>query len=247
MNYLDNGVTNGYDWYQVNGGRQDYVTYELQGREVTIELDIDYITPVQNLNELWEFNRRSLLGYLENAMYGISGVVRDALTGEPVPAMIMIEEHDKDHSQVYADTATGEFVRLLEPGTWDLTLSAAGYQASLLRGVVLSPGSGVTRIVEMDKVLNPVDTTNPVKPLLYPNPGTTFIRAVLPEGLRGTINIKIFNQTGMKMSDFNTASAYGNPVLLDIRTLAAGSYIVVFTGIDTGLSYKSRFIVTRQF
>ena len=47
MNYLDNGVTNGYYWYPVNGGRQDYVTYELQGREVTIELDSDYITPVQ--------------------------------------------------------------------------------------------------------------------------------------------------------------------------------------------------------
>ena len=113
--------------------------------------------------------------------------------------------------------------------------------------MVLAPGEEVNRIVEMEQVLNPVDTTTPAKPLLYPNPGTTFIKAVLPEGLRGTINVKIFNQTGMKMSDFNTTSASGNPVMLDIRTLAAGSYIVVFTGIDTGLSYRSRFIVTRQF
>ena len=246
MNFLDNGVTNGYDWYPVTGGRQDYVTYELQGREVTIELDTEYITPVGSLNELWGYNRQSLLGYLENAMNGISGLVKDAVTGDPVPAMISIEGHDEDHSQVYADTLTGEYVRLLAPGNWDLTFSADGYRTTLVSDVILVPGEGVNRIVEMEQVLNPVDTTNPGKPLLYPNPGTTFIRAVLPEGLRGTINIKIFNQTGMKMSDLNTASTYGNPVLLDIRTLAAGSYIVVFTCIDTGLSYRSRFIVTRQ-
>ncbi len=46
MTFLENGVTNGYDWYSINGGRQDFVTYELQGREVTIELDDAYITPV---------------------------------------------------------------------------------------------------------------------------------------------------------------------------------------------------------
>ncbi|MFZ0281843.1 MAG: M14 family zinc carboxypeptidase [Bacteroidales bacterium] len=247
MNFLDNGVTNGYYWYLVNGGRQDYVTYELQGREVTIELDLDYITPVGSLNELWEFNRRSLLGYLENAVYGISGVVKDALTGKPVPAMITIEEHDKDHSQVYADTVTGEFVRLLEPGTWDLNFSASGYQTKVLNGVILSPGSGVTRIVEMDKVLNPVDTTNPVKPLLYPNPGNDIIFAVLPESLIGKVNVRIFNQTGMKMSDYNTTYLYGHPLLLDVRTLASGSYIVVFTGTDSSLSYRSRFIVASQF
>ena len=69
-----------------------------------------------------------MLGYLENAMYGISGLVKDAVTGDPVPAMISIEGHDEDHSQVYADTLTGEFVRLLAPGTWDLTFSANGYR-----------------------------------------------------------------------------------------------------------------------
>ena len=35
------------------GGRQDFVTRELQGRELTIELDDDYITPVNELHDLW--------------------------------------------------------------------------------------------------------------------------------------------------------------------------------------------------
>ncbi len=45
MDYLDNGVTNGYDWYVVYGGRQDYVTYSLNGREITVELDTNFVTP----------------------------------------------------------------------------------------------------------------------------------------------------------------------------------------------------------
>ncbi len=61
MEELDNGVTNGFDWYKINGGRQDFVTYELQGREVTIELDYNYVTPVAQLDALWQYNWRSFL------------------------------------------------------------------------------------------------------------------------------------------------------------------------------------------
>ncbi|MBA7590890.1 hypothetical protein ES708_33032 [subsurface metagenome] len=59
MTFLDNGITNGADWYMINGGRQDYVTYFLQGREVTIELDnLPFITPVNDLDNLWNYNYR---------------------------------------------------------------------------------------------------------------------------------------------------------------------------------------------
>jgi len=246
MDYLDNGVTNGYDWYPIYGGRQDYTTWELQGREVTIELDNDYITPEEELNALWEYNYRSLLGFLENAMRGISGLVTDAKNGQPVPAKIFIDGHDRDNSHVYSDTVTGEYTRLLEPGTWDLTFTAAGYQERVISNLVLAAGEGISLDVEMEPVLSPVDTTNPEKPLLYPNPGTTFIKAVLPENLRGTINIKIFSPAGVKLSDYNTVSFPGNPVLIDTRWLAPGSYIVVFTGAGTGISYRGRIIVAGE-
>lgn len=245
MDFLDNGVTNGYYWYPVNGGRQDYVTYELQGREVSIELDLDYITPAIRLNALWEYNQRSLLGYLENSLKGINGRVTDAESGKPVPAMIFIVGHDKDHSQVYADTLTGKFVRLLEPGKWNLTFSAEGYQGKVVNDIVLSAGGNANLIVQMKKVINPVDTTSPSEPFLYPNPGSDLIKAVLPEDIRGRINVNIISQTGVKVSDYNTTSVYGNPVILDLRGLAAGFYFVVFRNTETGLTYKSRFIVTR--
>ena len=38
FNYLNNGVTNGWDWYEVDGGRQDFMNYFKFCRESTIEL-----------------------------------------------------------------------------------------------------------------------------------------------------------------------------------------------------------------
>jgi murein tripeptide amidase MpaA len=116
MSFLNNGITRGADWYLVYGGRQDFITSELQGREVTIELDEQFITPAAQLTLLWQNNWHSLLGYLENALYGIHGLVRNVSTHAPVPARVFIEGHDKDSSQVYSDSLTGSFERFLSPG-----------------------------------------------------------------------------------------------------------------------------------
>ena len=59
MNSYDNGIVRGAVWYVIYGGRQDFVTWELQGREVTIELDYVKETPAAQLDLLWQYNWRS--------------------------------------------------------------------------------------------------------------------------------------------------------------------------------------------
>ena len=49
-----------------------FVTWELQGRELTIELDDDYITPVKSFMTFGSLTA-VLLGFLENALYGSMG------------------------------------------------------------------------------------------------------------------------------------------------------------------------------
>jgi hypothetical protein len=245
MNYLDNGVTRGYEWYPVYGGRQDYVTYYLSGREVTVELDEDYITPVSELSNLWEYNWRSLLGYLENALYGIHGQITDALTGEPVYAKIFIDGHDKDSSHVFSDTLSGNFTRLLAPGTYDLTFSANGYRDTILKDITVISGEETKLSVKINPRLNPADTINPARPLFYPNPASSFIKAVLPESIRESVNIRVYNMAGIKVSDYNTEASDRYPVQLDVSRLPAGSYFAVFTGITTNLSYAGRFEIVR--
>jgi hypothetical protein len=246
MTFLDNGVTNGYDWYKVNGGRQDFVTYELQGREVTIELDNDYITPVNQLGPLWNYNWRSLLGYIENAFFGIRGKVTSALTSVPVAAKIFIPRHDKDNSNVYSDSLTGRFVRLIEPGTWDLLFTAVGYRDLLLTGVTVGDDQAADINVEMYPEINPVDTMDTESPVLYPNPAETFIKAVLPERQYGRINVRVFTSSGVKISDYNTDYGKGFPIYIDITGLSGGVYTVIFTNTATGIRDKGRFVVLHR-
>jgi hypothetical protein len=245
MDYLDNGVTNGYDWYVIYGGRQDYVTYSLQGREITVELDTNYITPASDLDDIWNYNRRSLISYIENALYGIHGKVVDALKKEPVKAMIFIEGHDKDNSQVYTDSLTGDFTRLLKPGSYDLRITADGYRDTIVNNVTVISGEVTNLLINIGPLINPPDTTNPAHPLFYPNPGNTFIKAVLPENIRGKVKIRIFSLAGIKVSDYETETSDIYPVLLDVGRLPAGTYYVVFKNTDTNLSCRGSFVVIR--
>ncbi|MCX6322043.1 MAG: M14 family zinc carboxypeptidase [Bacteroidia bacterium] len=245
MNELDNGVTRGAAWYIIYGGRQDFVTYELQGREVTIELDDQLITPVAQLSLLWQNNWRSLIGYLENALYGIHGLVRNASTSAPVLAKVFISGHDKDSSQVYSDILTGSFVRLLAPGSWNLTFSATGYHDTTVSNIIVASGLRTDIIVNMVPIINNIDTTNPEAPILYPNPATTELSAVLPERIMGNISIRIFNQAGTIFSDYITEAIQGVPVKIDVKRLSGGIYSVVFTNTFTKNSCRGRFIVIK--
>ena len=246
MNFLDNGVTRGAVWYKVYGGRQDFMTWELHGREVTIELDDQFITPAAQLTLLWQNNWHSLLGYLENALYGIHGLVCSVDSHAPVPAKVFIVGHDKDSSQVYSDTITGSFVRLLAPGSWDLTFSAAGYWPVTVNNTIVTNGQKTDLIVEMSPILSGIEKMNSETPvLIYPNPATDAIKVVLPGMTSGEVNIRIINQEGRIMSDYNTEAEQSMPLLLDIKSLSAGTYTVLFLNAATGTYFYGRFVVIK--
>jgi hypothetical protein len=244
LTYLDNGITNGYAWYSVYGGRQDFVTWELHGREVTIEIDNVKQTPGPQLELLWLYNWRSFLGYFENALYGIHGLVKDIHTSGPVPVKVFISGHDIDRSEVYADTLTGSFIRMLAPGTWNLKFTANGYRDTIINNVSVVAGQRTDLIVEMKSVTTSIDTTDPQVPLLYPNPASSYIIAKLPETLNGKTNIRIIGQSGIKIADYNEDFIFGNHLRIDVRSLSGGVYSIIFTNSKSGISYRSRFVIT---
>ncbi len=246
MTFLDNGVTNGYEWYSIYGGRQDYVTYSLGGREVTIELDDNYITPASQLDQLWNYNKKSLIGYLENALYGIHGNVTDAVTNEPVEAKIFIPGHDTDSSYVFSDKNTGRFTRLLAPGVWNMSFSAPGYYESREGDIVAEPERQTFLNVKMVPFSNSVDTTNPKEPFLYPNPAIDEIKAILPLDVHGSLDITIIDGEGRMVSVFEIESYPYTPVILSVRRLSAGAYTVIFRNKSRGVSCKGRFVVVKN-
>ncbi len=246
MTYLEDGVTNGYDWYKVNGGRQDFITWELQGREVTIELDYNYVTPAADLNTLWQSNWHSLIGYLENATFGIHGIVKDARSGSPVKAKIFIRGHDKDSSHVYSDLQTGSFVRLIEPGSWDLEFSAGGYVEKKIEDVVVTAGQITELTVDMEPIYNPVDTASTSVPVIYPNPAGDYIKVVMPHHQIGDVNITIYNSSGVKLIDFETVTHEDIPLVIDLAGFPGGVYSLIVTNLDTEIRNLDRFVVVRR-
>ena len=138
---LNNGITNGWDWYEIKGGRQDFMTFFHGGREVTIELSATKLLPAGELEDHWQWNRRALFDFVAHAHEGIRGLVTDR-DGAPLAASIEVVGHDTaaDSSMVRTDPAVGDYHRLLLPGTYDLRIEAAGYQPHEVHAVAVTEG-----------------------------------------------------------------------------------------------------------
>ncbi len=136
MTALNNGITNGYDWYTIAGGRQDYMNYFHQCREFTLELSDIKILPANQLPAFWEYNYRSFLNYIEQINYGIRGIITDSITGDPIEAEVYIDGHDIDSSWVYSSLPVGNYYRLIYAGTYEITYSAQGYFPKIKTNVI---------------------------------------------------------------------------------------------------------------
>ncbi|HHI02711.1 MAG TPA: hypothetical protein ENL22_04245 [candidate division Zixibacteria bacterium] len=143
MDYLNNGITNGFDWYMVNGGRQDYMNYWHHCREITLELSNDYLLDEEYLDDHWTYNKSSLLNYLESGLYGIRGLVTDAVTSLPVDALVRVIGHDLDSSQVRTDPDVGDYHRMIEAGTYDLEFTADNYYTDTVASIVVTDNNTV--------------------------------------------------------------------------------------------------------
>lgn len=123
----DNGVTNGADWYKVYGGRQDYMNYYQQCREMTVECSMIKCPPDNELPLYWEYNRDAIFAFVNQALNGIHGVVKDAETNQPLTATIRIIDYDEDYSVVESQLPFGDFYRPVMTGTYAIEVSADGY------------------------------------------------------------------------------------------------------------------------
>lgn len=146
---LENGISNGYDWYRITGGRQDYMNYFQQCREVTLEISNTKLPPASQLPLFWNYNYRSILNYLEQVTYGIRGIVSDTITGEPLKAQVLISGHDTDSSMVFSSLPAGNYHRLIKAGTYNLTFIADGYLPKTVRNVTTTDFGTVVRNVRL--------------------------------------------------------------------------------------------------
>jgi len=229
MTGYNDGITNGYDWYSIWGGRQDYVTYFLGGREVTIEIDDPFVTPEAELENLWQYNYRSLLNYLEQAQYGIRGTVKDSITDEPLKVKIEVVGHDSDSSHIYSDSLRGDYYRLIYEGTYHLQFSAPGYQNKTIEEVQVF-NYEVTyldvRMVPLNSSGNQILLAPDIS--YYPNPFQDILTVSLQLNQPAHLEFQIYDILGKKRMIPHSSVHSGGEILinLDMTTIPSGIYVI---------------------
>jgi PKD repeat protein len=141
------GIIDGYAWYQVLGGRQDFMNYYRHCREETVEISETQCPAGSQLPVLWKSCKRSFFNYLEQSLKGIRGIVTDSCTGKGIRALVTISGHDIDSSQIYSALPVGNYHRLIYTGTYNLTFSATGYHSKTINNISVTNGNTVVRNV----------------------------------------------------------------------------------------------------
>ncbi|XP_076147704.1 putative carboxypeptidase X1 [Alosa pseudoharengus] len=122
-----NNIINGANWHTVPGSMNDFSYLHTNCFEVTVELSCDKFPHAGELPREWENNKESLLVYMEQVHRGLKGVVRDKDTEAGIPDAV-IQVDDIDHH--IRSAPDGDYWRLLNPGEYDITVTAEGYYPS---------------------------------------------------------------------------------------------------------------------
>lgn len=156
MDDYENGITNGYAWYRITGGRQDYITYFNRGREITMEISNTKLLSGSLLPTHWEYLKRSFFNYIENVYYGIRGKVTNQY-GNPLKAKIVVQGLDFDNGDIKSDSITGMYYRMIAPGTYTITVSADSCTPKTIAGISITNFNAAYVDVQLITTSTPVE------------------------------------------------------------------------------------------
>ncbi|XP_073723233.1 carboxypeptidase M [Misgurnus anguillicaudatus] len=120
------GITNGYSWYALQGGMQDYNYVWAQCFEITLEISCCKFPAVSDLPGLWDANKPALLAYMKQVHLGVKGVVMDSNANPIQNAVVQVNSRSNLNS--FKTDRNGEYYRLLLPGTYSITVTFPGHK-----------------------------------------------------------------------------------------------------------------------
>jgi hypothetical protein len=109
---------------------------------------------------------------------------------------------------------------------------------------MVTAGQKTDLTVEMSPVVTGIESPlSSVTVLLYPNPARNLLKALLPDSVAGSVNIKIVNLSGMIVADFESQALAGVPLSVDISSLSGGAYTIIFK--SGSVTCHGRFMVIK--
>ncbi len=162
-----------------------------------------------------------MMEMIRQAGYGIEGMVTDALTGDPVQALIYVS----NYYPVYSDSLVGDFHKYVLAGTYSVSVEANGYESQTVNNIVVYENNSVFIEVEM----TPSENKYAYRVVSVQIPGNNSNDEGYTPGILGApdaINYSI-GKNGWIVADMQQ-------VILD----GMGDDIIVYEGDDTPESYS---------
>jgi len=161
------GITNGAEWYVLNGGMQDwnYIWYGCM--EITMELSQNKWPPGEQLATFWVDNKDSLLNYMAQVQTGVKGHVLDQATNQPISGSAMILHENAKPTTI---AANGMYFRILVPGEYTMTAFAPGY-LNRTQTITVSTGEAIVSDFLLQSISQTSPTTSSLSaqlPMEYP-------------------------------------------------------------------------------
>ena len=221
----DNGITNGWDWYEALGTRQDYVNYYLGGREVTLELSNNKLPPSEELEQLWNINQRSLLNYMSQCLYGIRGRVTDLETGDPLRARIFVQNPDSAYSVIHSSAFHGDFYRLIKEGEYELVVSAPGYYNDTITSVSVTDYEATLLNIQLEPYASSIPGLESPAFRIYPNPAAGNFIVEAENITIGELELSVHSMDGRII--YHKKLPYsGSGIELSTEGMESGIYLV---------------------
>ena len=236
--YFQMGVSSCCDeWYESHGTFIDYMLYYQNCRDLYLELSTQKLVNESELTNYWDYNYRSFLNYIEQALYGIRGTVTDTLTGEPLNAKVFIENHDTLNSHVYSHLPHGDYYRPIYAGTYDVTFSCDGYHSKTFTDVYVENNRATILNVELSDI--PINITSKIKSIsgisIDIRKNVILIKSDFPLG--NDLKIEIYDLAGRKVIELPVTS---NKINWN-KNMNNGIYIVRLVGKDINKQFKVMF------
>ena len=116
------GIVNGYKWYEVDGGMQDWSYHWHGDLQVTVELSNNKWPDYSQIQSYYDKNRESLLKYLERVDQGLGFKSID----KSLKGSVEIKNLDNGANLGSFSFGEGEFYKVLKEGNYSIRVKTSG-------------------------------------------------------------------------------------------------------------------------